>query len=152
MKASSCLFFFLSALPIVATAQTTPVSDSLRQRGELVGSRPATAPARPVAPNQRRVTSDPLQQHLLGEEVNLAQARANELPDLYERFIATTRDERKQWSYRDWEAAAAVLARLNARYGEVRSELPIEERVRIRSFQGEFHTLKGARKVKEKLD
>jgi hypothetical protein len=93
-----------------------------------------------------------VQQHLLQTDVNLAQARAEELPNLYERFIATTRDERRAWNYQQWEAASQVLSRLNQRYEQVRTDLPLDERLRIRSFQGEFHTLRGARDVKEKLD
>ena len=99
-----------------------------------------------------KADSDPLQQHLLGSDVNLAQVAACQLPDLYERFMATTCDERRKWSYPDWDAAGQVLARLNQRYGEVRTGLPLEERIRIRAFQGEFHTLRGARGVKDKLD
>ena len=45
-----------------------------------------------------------------------------------------------------------MLARLNQRYEQVRTTLPIEERLRIRSFQGEFHTLRGARQAKDKID
>ena len=77
-----------------------------------------------------------MQQHLLQTDVNLAQARADQLPDLYERFMATTRDERRQWSYADWDAAGQVLARLNQRYEQVRTDLPLEERVRIRALSG----------------
>ena len=93
-----------------------------------------------------------MQQHLLQTDIDLTQARAEQLPDLYERFIATTRDERRTWTYAQWDAAGQVLARLNQRYEQVRTDLPLEERIRIRSFQGEFHTLRGARKVKDKLD
>ena len=87
-----------------------------------------------------------MQQHLLQTDVNLAQTSADQLPNLYERFIATTRDERRAWTYEQWNAAGQVLARLNQRYEQVRTELPLEERLRIRSFQGEFHTLRGARR------
>ena len=47
---------------------------------------------------------------------------------------------------------ATTVVCLNQRYEQVRTDLPLEERLRIRSFQGEFHTLRGARQVKEKLD
>jgi len=90
-----------------------------------------------------------VQKHLLGETVDIAKARAEELPDLFEHFIATTRDERRDWNYRNWSQADRVLARLTERYQQVHSELPLEERVRIRAFQGEFRTLKGIRKVGE---
>ena len=151
MKSAFVLLF--ACLPLAGFAQTTTQAELLR-RGELAGSRPAAAAPRQVrAATPRAVTtSDPVQQHLLQTEVNLAQARAEELPNLYERFIATTREERRSWSYPQWDAAGEVLARLNQRYEQVRTALPLEERLRIRSFQGEFHTLRGARQVKEKLD
>ncbi|HLK96134.1 MAG TPA: hypothetical protein VK364_00055 [Hymenobacter sp.] len=93
-------------------------------------------------------TAQQSQDRLLGEKVVLSRARASELPDLYSRFIETTRAQRRQWSATDWSNASAVLGRLNARYEEVREQLPLEERVRIRSWQGEFRTLEKARDVK----
>ena len=158
MNPNSLLLLALVALPLASQAQANTSHDSLRQRGELTGARPSgrllaqphaqVASRRPAAPG----TSDPVQQHLLNAEVNLAQTRASELPDLYDHFISTTRDERRRWSFQDWDAAGQVLARLNQRYEQVRTDLPLEERLRIRSYQGEFHTLRGARQVKEKID
>ncbi|WP_210517845.1 hypothetical protein [Hymenobacter terricola] len=155
MKSASFFLLLLAGLPGALHAQTT--ADSLRQRGELTGARPSgDLLARPHAPASARraaaPSADPFQQHLLGTQVNLAQAVASQLPDLYESFIGTTRAERRSWSYTDWDAASQVLARLNQRYEQVRTDLPLEERIRIRSFQGEFHTLRGARSVKEKFD
>ena len=93
-------------------------------------------------------TAQQSQDRLLGEKVVLSRARASELPDLYSRFIETTRAQRRQWNATDWSNASAVLGHLNARYEEVREQLPLEERVRIRSWQGEFRTLEKARDVK----
>ena len=142
----------LTATSLAAHAQTTAPPDELRQRGELIGARPSgDLLARPRA-TRRIAPADLVQQHMLNTNVDLAQVEAHQLPDLYERFIATTRDERRGWSYPQWDAAGQVLARLNQRYEQVRTGLPLEERIRIRTFQGEFHTLRGARDVKEKLD
>jgi hypothetical protein len=150
MKAAPFLLL-LAGLSFAAHAQPGTAQDALLRRGELTGARPsrnapAQAAARPAA------ASNPVQQHFLNSDVNLAQTRADQLPDLYERFMATTRDERRAWNNQQWDAAAQVLSRLNQRYEQVRTDLPLEERLRIRSFQGEFHTLRGARNVKEKLD
>ncbi|MBF9224274.1 hypothetical protein [Hymenobacter ruricola] len=150
MKSASLFFLLLAGLPLAGRAQTGTPQDELLRRGELTGARPSAALARPRA--ARPAASDPVQQHLLSSDVNLAQVSAHQMPDLYERFIATTRDERRAWTAQQWDAAGQVLARLNQRYEQVRTELPLEERLRIRSFQGEFHTLRGARDVKEKLD
>lgn len=156
MKSAPFLWAVLAALPLASQAQSTTANDSLRRQGELTGARPAGGgPARPrtqAGPRRAAAGLEATQQHLLSTALNLAQARADQLPDLYERFIATTRDERRQWSYADWDAAGQVLARLNQRYEQVRTELPLEERLRVRTYQGEFHTLRGARQVKDKID
>ncbi|MBF9236624.1 hypothetical protein I2I05_04375 [Hymenobacter sp. BT683] len=155
MKSAPFLMLLLAGLPFVGAAQNT-TADSLRQRGELTGARRPTgdllAKPRTPAAAPRRADSDPIQQRLLSTDVNLARVSATQLPDLYERFIATARAERRKWSYQDWDNAGVVLARLNQRYEQVRTELPLEERLRVRSFQGEFHTLRGARQVKDKID
>ncbi|GAC1603858.1 MAG: hypothetical protein NVS3B25_32780 [Hymenobacter sp.] len=156
MKPVPVLLLLLGTAPLASQAQsrTTP-TDSLRRRGELTGARPTgDLLARPRAQvNARRAAGvDPVQQHLLGSEVNIARLGASQMPDLYERFIGTTREERRNWRFADWEAASEVLARLNQRYEQVRTDLPLEERLRIRSYQGEFHTLRGAREVKDKMD
>lgn len=152
----SAFICLLAALPFAAAAQTVQTTQAeLLRRGELTGTRPsasARSQARQAAARPANAASDPVQQHLLQTDVNLAQASADQLPNLYERFIATTRDERRQWSYPQWDAASQVLARLNQRYEQVRTTLPLEERLRIRSFQGEFHTLRSARQMKDKLD
>lgn len=96
-------------------------------------------------------TAQQVQDRLLNEKVVVSRARATELPDLYERLLATTRDQRRQWTQRDWAAASEVLSRLNGRYEQVRQQLGIEERLRIRTLQGEFRTLEGARATKEYL-
>ena len=89
------------------------------------------------------------QRRLLNEDVTLSRARAAEMPDLYARFIETTRAQRRQWSPTDWAAASNTLTALNTRYEQVRKELPLEDRLRIRSWQGEFRTLEKTRDVKE---
>lgn len=148
--------FLLAGLPFASLAQTpaqAPTQAELLRRGELTGARPsARRPARQNSAVAARPAADPAQQHLLQTEVNLAQTPAEALPNLYERFMNTTRDERRQWSYAQWDAAGQVLARLNGRYEQVRTQLPLEERLRIRSLQGEFHTLRGARQAKDRLN
>ena len=114
------LLLLLAAGSLAGHAQTGPVAphDSLPQRGELTGARPSgDLLARPRA--QASVPGS-FQQHLLGLDVRLAQARASQLPELYEQFIATTRTERRAWSYADWDAAGQILAQLNQRYEQVR--------------------------------
>ncbi|MBT2556574.1 hypothetical protein J7E24_02155 [Hymenobacter sp. ISL-91] len=91
------------------------------------------------------------QARLLNENVNISRARATELPNLYQRLVETMRTEKKAWSQADWTTADEVLSRLNARYEQVRTQLPLEERLRIRTLQGEFRTLEKARNVKDSM-
>lgn len=124
-------------------AQTTDVPDSLRRAGELVGSRPSVR--RPAGARAAAATPSA---RLLGT----APARAADLPDLYEQFIETCQEQYRGWSKDDWDAAANALARLNQRYDQVRTSLLLQERLNIRSAQVEFHTLQGARKIKNRLN
>ncbi|GGF19555.1 DUF6565 domain-containing protein [Hymenobacter cavernae] len=110
------------------------------------------------AANQQRidaaVQNDPTaataaQNKLLGEKVNISTARATELPDLYGRFLESTRAQRRTWMAADWSAAGLVLEKLNARYEQVKESLDIDEKVRIRSLQGEFRTLEKAKDMKD---
>ena len=150
MKSASFLVL-LTSLGFASQAQTrAPVADSLRRRGELSGK--TSAHTHQAAGRRTASAADAAQQRLLNADVNLAQTSADQLPDLYDHFISTTRDERRRWRSQDWDAAGQVLARLNQRYEAVHTDLPLEERVRIRSFQGEFHALRGARRVTDSLD
>ncbi|RTQ45241.1 hypothetical protein EJV47_25525 [Hymenobacter gummosus] len=94
-------------------------------------------------------TAQQTQTRILGENVNLATARASEMTDLYGRFIDYVRTNRKNWTAEDWAQASAVLTRLNQRYEKVREQIPTDDRLRIRSWQGEFRTLEQAKKTKE---
>lgn len=134
----------LAGLPLGSRAQTTTPTEA-PPHGELTGARPS-----PIAPRPTSPPADLALQHLLQTDVDLARTAADQLPNLYERFIDTTRDERRQWTAPQWDAAGQVLARLNQRYEQVRTELSLEERLRIRALQGEFHALRSARQVKGK--
>ena len=147
---STALFFLLAALPATLAAQTAPSAQP--RPGDLVGRRPSPARRTPAVPQSSaavagNLENDPAQQRLLQTTIDLPRARAEQLPELYERFIAAVRAERRQWRAAEWATAGQVLARLDQRYEQVRTELPLEERLRVRAFQGEFHTLRGARSL-----
>ncbi|MGI4885225.1 MAG: hypothetical protein ACRYFR_09730 [Janthinobacterium lividum] len=151
LKLTLPLVALLLAAGAPARAQIANVPDSLRRAGELVGSRPSArrpAGARVLA---RPAAATPTARGL-GNAADPARASAADLPDLYERFIATCQAQRRTWSEDDWSTAANALARLNQRYEQVRTALSLQERLNIRSAQAEFHTLQGARKVKDRLE
>ncbi|KUG09656.1 DUF6565 domain-containing protein [Solirubrum puertoriconensis] len=97
-------------------------------------------------------TAQQAQTEMLGENVNLAAARATEMHDLYGRFIDYVRVNRREWDEEDWAVASNVLTKLNTRYEKVREQIPMEERLRIRSWQAEFRTLEKAKQTKKALD
>ena len=101
---------------------------------------------------RRPATAAQSQKRFLGEDVVISRARPTELPDLYSRLVDSMRDQKKNWTAADWSAASAVLTNLNTRYEQVRTQLPLEERLRIRSLQGEFRTLEKARNVKDAIN
>jgi hypothetical protein len=142
----------LAALPLAAIAQHT-TQDSLLRRGELVGGRPHASAPRTAATTRRYVASgDPTLAKYLHENIEVNKIPASQIEDVYSRFIEATRDQRRNWSAQEWDEASDALARLNARYEVVRKDLPLEERVNVRTYQGEFRTLQGARRVKDRVN
>jgi hypothetical protein len=143
----------LAALPLAASAQNT-AQDSLLRRGDLLGGRPHASVPRTAATTRRLAATgnaDPVLAKYLHESIDVNHVPASQLPDLYSRFIEFTREQRRQWSARDWDEASEALTRLNTRYEAVRKELPLEDRLSVRSYQGEFRTLEGARRVKDRV-
>lgn len=144
---------FVSALPLLALAQNA-TQDSLLRSGDLVGGRPPATTPRPAAPARRAAaatTADPYLARLLHESVDLNRIPASRMPGLYDNFLEAVRAERRSWTAADWDEASDALSRMNARYEAVRQELPFSDRLDIRTNQGEFRTLQGTRRVKDKL-
>ena len=132
-----------------------PLAASAQQAGDLTGGRPHASVPRNAASApaaQARGNADAGLTKLTKQSVDLNRATADEMTDLYGRFIDAVREQRRQWSEQDWTDASATLSRLNARYEAVRTDIDMEDRIRIRSWQGEFRTLQGARRVNQKLD
>ncbi|MGI4763138.1 MAG: hypothetical protein ACRYF0_20660 [Janthinobacterium lividum] len=142
----------LAAWPLAAAAQNT-AQDSLLRRGNLMGGRPHASVPRTAAPARRLVAAaDPTLAKYLHESIDVNKLPASQLPDVYSRFLEATRDQRRQWNAQDWDEASGALTRLNARYEAVRQELPLDDRLTVRSCQGEFRTLQGARRVKDRVN
>jgi hypothetical protein len=145
----------VAALPLAAQAQRS-TQDSLLHSGDLVGGRPHASTPRTAAQTGSTVrasgSADPGLSSMIKESVDLNRATAAEMPELYSRFIEATRDQRRKWNDKDWADASATLSRLNARYEAVRLDLPMEDRLRVRTLQAEFRTYEKARRVNQKLD
>ncbi len=142
----------LATLPLLASAQRS-AQDSLLRRGELTGGRPPASAPRRAAPTPRyQANADPGLTRFLRERINLNELPASQILGVYERFLDATHAQRRQWSTADWDEASATLTRLNARYEAVRLELPLTDRFSVRTYQGEFRTLQGARNAQERFD
>ena len=144
----------LAVLPLLAAAQNSR-QDSLLRQGDLVGGRPHASVPRTAATTRRvaaNPNADPGLAKYMHESIDVNHLAANQILDVYSRFLGATREQRRQWSAQDWEEAGAALSRLNARYEAVRQELPLDDRLTVRSYQGEFRTLQGARRVKDRVN
>jgi hypothetical protein len=142
----------LAALPLAATAQRA-TQDSLLRRGNLTGGRPHASVPRTAAQARRPAAgADPTLAKYLQESIEVNRLPASQIADVYSRFLEATRDQRRQWNAQDWEEASAALTRLNTRYEAVRQDLPLEDRLTVRTCQGEFRTLQGARRVKDRVN
>ena len=87
----------------------------------------------------------------LHEKVALSKVTAPQLLRLYSEFIDQVRSDRTGWKAADWERAAAVLSSLNARYDQLRSSFSLDDKLTIRSQQGEFQTLRTARQLSDQI-
>ena len=74
-----------------------PLAASAQQAGDLTGSRPhAAAPRTTAAQAQNRPNADPGLTKLTKQSVDLNRATADEMLDLYGRFIDAVREQRRQ--------------------------------------------------------
>lgn len=142
----------LAALPFLATAQNSR-QDSLLRAGDLTGGRPqASVVRRATATPYLAANADPGLAKIMHESIDVNRLAASQILDVYSRFLDATRDQRRNWGAKEWDEASAALTRLNARYEAVRLDLPLDDRLAVRSYQGEFRTLQGARRVKDRID
>ena len=142
-----------SSTTSAASAKTTVSPKSATTKTTPASSRVTTSPARPAAATAHATAppTDPELAHLIKTDVDLTKVRAEDLTNLYERFMETTRAERRQWTTAQWSTASAALSRLNQRYEQVRGDLSLEEKLNIRTLQGEFRTLEAAKQVSKRL-
>ena len=181
MATSSSTTTTSSSTPAATSAPAVPAAPARQPApGDLTGARPAAAPARPASaattaakpktaaarattPAARAAAAsagrrpaaaaaaDPELSRMLRTNVDLTKVRAEDLPGLYEQFLETTRAERRRWTAAKWKTAGDVLSRLNQRYEQVRGELSLEEKLTIRTLQGEFRALEAAKQVSKSL-
>jgi hypothetical protein len=98
-----------------------------------------------------RAATDTAVSAFLHEKVAVNNTTAPQLLRLYNEFIETVRSQRSGWKPADWERAATVLSSLNARYEQLRASFSLDDKLTIRSQQGEFQTLRTARQLSDQI-
>lgn len=124
-----------------ATTATTPT----------VATEDAPAPATTTTTAGPGVATDTAVSAFLHEKVVVSRVTAPQLLRLYSEFIDQVRSDRTGWKAADWERAATVLSSLNARYDQLRSSFSLDDKLTIRSQQGEFQTLRTARQLSDQI-
>ena len=155
------------ALPLAVAAQTKPTSpqqvtevteDLDPATGKVIRrtTRTTTLPAGSTAPNPAgtasadapvTAASDATVSDYFREKTVVSSLPAPALLDAYARFIDKVRTDRRGWKPADWQLAASVLSSLNARYNQVRDAYSLDDKLTIRSQQGEFQALRTARQI-----
>jgi hypothetical protein len=87
----------------------------------------------------------------LRKKTTVATLTAPALLSAYDTFIQRVRNDRHTWKSADWSAAAAILSSLNSRYDQLRSSFSLDDKLTIRSQQGEFQALRTARQISNEI-
>lgn len=127
------------------TAASSSQSTSGTSAPPVVATDTPSTTAGPSAASDSAVSA------FLREKVVLSRVTAPQLLRLYSEFIEQVRTDRTGWKATDWERASAVLSSLNARYDQLRSSFSLDDKLTIRSQQGEFQTLRTARQLSDQI-
>ncbi|GAB3870180.1 hypothetical protein GCM10028824_18480 [Hymenobacter segetis] len=65
----------------------------------------------------------------------------------YDLFMQRVRSDRANWTPTNWANAAAIMSSLNDRYQQLRSSFSLDDKLTIRSQQGEFQALRTAKQI-----
>jgi hypothetical protein len=76
---------------------------------------------------------------------------ASQVRDAYISFMENVRDNRKDWSEKDWEQVEQVLKQLNNRKDQVNEGLSTKDQAKILALQAEFQLLQSGQQIKEEI-
>lgn len=71
------------------------------------------------------------------------------LRDSFVRALELTRQERRNWSLREWDYAELVMGEMNTRKASVLDRLNNSDKIKIAALQVEFATLRKSREAKD---
>ena len=105
----------------------------------------STADAGTVAASDAQIST------FLRRKTTVATLTGPALLSAYELFIERVRNDRQNWKPADWSTAAAVMSSLNGRYEDLRSTFSLDDKLTIRSQQGEFQALRTAKQISKQV-
>jgi Tfp pilus assembly protein PilP len=82
---------------------------------------------------------------------NVNSLTASQVRDAYISFMENVRDNRKDWSEKDWELVEQVLKQLNNRKEQVNEGLSTKDQAKILALQAEFQLLQSGQQIKEEI-
>ncbi|MBU6122962.1 hypothetical protein [Hymenobacter siberiensis] len=65
----------------------------------------------------------------------------------YDLFTERVRNDRQNWKPADWATATNIMSSLNDRYQQLRGSFSLDDKLTIRSQQGEFQALRTAKQI-----
>mgnify|MGYP000382345659 CR=1 FL=1 len=113
--------------------------------GTTVNTPVSTADAGTQAASDAQIST------FLRRKTTVATLTAPALLNAYELFIERMRNDRQTWNTADWTAAAAVMSSLNSRYEDLRTTFSLDDKLTIRSQQGEFQALRTAKQISKQV-
>lgn len=87
----------------------------------------------------------------LAGRTDLKQLKANQMRDVWVKFMDEVRAKRTNWSLRDWDYAEHVYRELSDRKQEVLDNMSSGDKIKVAALQVEFNTLRKSRDAKDKF-
>ncbi len=81
------------------------------------------------------------QRNLLGTYADLSTINETNVREAYITFMDNVREQRKNWTDKEWEMAKVVLNSLDERRKAITADIPTDSQIKIKALQMEFHTL-----------
>ncbi|WP_210516520.1 hypothetical protein [Hymenobacter terricola] len=115
------------------------------------GTTPAPSSASTTMDAPIAAASDAQVTAFLRKKTTVSTLTTTGLLSAYEAFIERVRTDRPNWKPADWNNAAAVLSSLTERYQQLRSTFSLDDKLTIRSQQGEFQALRTAKQISSQV-
>lgn len=112
----------------------------LKKRYELWEKKQEARTAQPL----NETTLVRWRKELLGDHQNLQTMTGTNARETYLMFIGVVRAKKSNWTLTDWDYVDHVYSELNNRKGQIESNIPMADRLKIKSLQAEYLALESA--------